>query len=96
MSLAGTITYLDKHSMYANGGDTQKMGAAKKLIILLLIYFIAGFAIFYLISTGTAIPMWDTIGEIMNLVFLPVGWIFNILAPIIGLNPVPVAYALPI
>jgi len=84
------------HTGYTNNGDTLKMGAAKKLIILLLIYFIAGFVIFYLISTGTVIPMWDTIGEIMNIVFLPVAWVFNILAPILGLNPVPVAYALPI
>ena len=96
MSLAGTITYLDKHSMYANGGDTQKMGIAKTLIIILLVYFLAGFGIFYMISTGMEIPMWDTIGEIMNLVFLPVGWVFNIIAPILGLSPVDVAYALPI
>ncbi|MHA1928158.1 MAG: hypothetical protein ACTSV2_06230 [Candidatus Thorarchaeota archaeon] len=96
MSLADTITYLDKHSIYQEGGEVPKMGAAKKLILLLLIYFIAGFVIFYLISTGTAIPMWDTIGEIMNIVFLPVGWVFNLLAPTLGLSPVPVAYALPI
>ena len=63
------------------------MGIVKKLVILLLIYFIAGFVIFYLISTGTQIPV---VGEIVELVFMPVGWTFNIVAPTLGLNPVDV------
>ena len=75
--------------------EKPKMGAVKKLLIILVIYFLAGFAIFYMLSAGMVIPMWDTIGEIMNLVFLPVGWVFNILAPVLGLNPVPVAYPFP-
>ena len=72
------------------------MGAAKTIGIILIMYFLAGFVIFYLISTGTDIPMWDTIGDIMNLVFLPVGWVFNLLAPTLGLELVPVAMELPI
>ena len=68
------------------------MGIAKKIGILLVIYFLAGFVIFYLISTGTVIPMWDSIGEIMELIFIPVGWTFNVVAPLIGLDPAPVAF----
>lgn len=96
MSSKSIITYFDKHSTYPNSGEIPKMGAAKTLGIILIIYFLAGFAIFYMLSTGMAIPMWDTIGEIMELVFLPVGWVFNLLAPMLSLDPVPVAMELPI
>ena len=95
MGNASIITYFDKHSTYSNSGDILTMGAAKIIGIILISYLLAGFVIFYLLSTGMVIPMWDVIGEIMELVFLPVGWIFNLLAPLLGLNPVAVAIPLP-
>ena len=72
------------------------MGVAKKLGIVLVIYFLIGFVLFYMISTGMMpTEIWSTISVVMNYLFLPVAWVFNILAPFLGLTEVAVAIAFP-
>ncbi|MGY5853951.1 MAG: hypothetical protein RTU92_10320 [Candidatus Thorarchaeota archaeon] len=68
------------------------MGAAKKLLIILLIYFIAGLGISYMLSAG----MLDSLGstnEYIALIFFPAVWIWNNF--LAGLLSMPIAYALP-
>ena len=65
------------------------MGIAKKLGILLLIYLISGFIFAYLLAMGT-IAMYNNVTvEYIAVVFLPVIYIFDMVAPFIGL---PFAY----
>ena len=63
------------------------MSIAKKLGIVLLIYLIAGFIVAYMLSTGMLIMYGNVWVEYLAVVFLPAIYLFNIIAPFIGLAP---------
>ena len=60
------------------------MGAAKKIGIIIIIYLIAGFVVSYMLAMG----MLSTEGmfEYVALIFYPVIFLWNILAPYIGMD----------
>lgn len=65
------------------------MGKLKKLVIILLIYLIAGFVVAYLLSNGTLVMYNNVAVEYTAVVFLPVIYLFDLIAPFLGL---PFAY----
>ena len=65
------------------------MGIAKKLGIILLIYLICGFVVAYLLSAGTIVIYGNVMVEYTAVAFLPVIYLFDLIAPFIGL---PFAY----
>ena len=71
----------------SKSGDLE-MGAAKKLGIILLIYLISGMIFCYMLSTGQI--SWYTDGWLqwVGVFFLPILYLWNILAPILGLNSI--------
>ena len=68
------------------------MGAAKKLIIILLIYFIAGLGVSYMLSAGMLNSL-GAMNEYIALIFIPAVWVWNnFLAALLNM---PIAYVLP-
>jgi hypothetical protein len=65
------------------------LGIAKKIGIVILIYLISGFIFAYLLSVGTIAMYGNVMVEYIAVVFLPVIYLFDLIAPFIGL---PLAY----
>ncbi|MFW9964032.1 MAG: hypothetical protein ACFFCX_10735 [Candidatus Sifarchaeia archaeon] len=65
------------------------MGIVKKLGIIVLIYLISGFIFAYLLSIGTIVMYGNVMVEYIAVFFLPVIYIFDLIAPFLGL---PFAY----
>jgi hypothetical protein len=66
-----------------------KMGIAKKIGIIVLIYLISGFVFAYLLGIGTIAFYGNVTAEYVGLVFLPIIYAYDLIAPFIGL---PLAY----
>ncbi|MFX1482164.1 MAG: hypothetical protein ACFFCP_03140 [Promethearchaeota archaeon] len=65
------------------------MGIAKKIGIIVLIYLISGFIFAYLLSAGTLVMYGNVTVEYIAVFFLPVIYLFDLIAPFLGL---PFAY----
>ena len=65
------------------------MGKLKILGIILMLYVIAGFIVAYLLSAGTIVMYNNVMVEYTAVVFLPIIYLFDLIAPFLGL---PFAY----
>ena len=65
------------------------MGKLKILGIILLLYLIGGFIVAYLLSAGTIVMYNNVMVEYTAVAFLPVIYLFDMIAPFLGL---PFAY----
>ena len=65
------------------------MGKLKILGIILMLYVIAGFVVAYLLSAGTIVMYNNVMVEYTAVVFLPIIYLFDLIAPFLGF---PFAY----